>query len=434
MIYRSKNLTRPRMLSYAQNGEDVVLQRAFRDLECPGFYVDIGACHPTEDSVTHHFYERGWRGINVEPDAVLHAGLAQARPRDVNLRAAVGRARGKATFQPTATRGHGTLHADLARSRAGEADAIRVPVLTLPDLIDLYGPEEGEVAFLKVDVEGWEAEVLASGDWGRHRPVVIVVEAVDEEGRPTHEAWEPDLLANRYRFALFDGLNRFYVREEDAERFLTRLAAPANVLDGWRHAREVDAERRIEVVAAECAAAEMRAEALGADAEEARAAAEGVGQLRVELAAARAEAQALEAELQRAREAEAAALGQSRVEFAAARAEAEALTAELQRAREAEATAARAEAEVLAAELQRAREAEAAALGREEAAEARLAELETAAALRSAELQRAREAEMAALRDAEAQLEAMRRSTSWRVSSPVRLTGRMIKRVVGRDG
>ena len=76
-----------------------------------------------------------------------------------------------------------------------------------------------EVAFLKVDVEGWDTEVLASGDWGRHRPVVIVVEAVDEEGRPTHEAWEPDLLANRYRFALFDGLNRFYVREEDAERF-----------------------------------------------------------------------------------------------------------------------------------------------------------------------------------------------------------------------
>ena len=32
-----------------------------------GFYVDVGAGHPTEDSVTRHFYDLGWRGINVEP-------------------------------------------------------------------------------------------------------------------------------------------------------------------------------------------------------------------------------------------------------------------------------------------------------------------------------------------------------------------------------
>ena len=57
-ISRSESLARPPILSYAQNAEDVVLSRAFSDQEF-GFYVDIGACHPVEDSVTLHIYERG---------------------------------------------------------------------------------------------------------------------------------------------------------------------------------------------------------------------------------------------------------------------------------------------------------------------------------------------------------------------------------------
>jgi uncharacterized membrane protein len=71
-------LARPPILSYAQNGEDVVLSRAFADQEF-GFYVDVGACHPVEDSVTLHFYERGWQGVNVEPDRELHALFLEAR-------------------------------------------------------------------------------------------------------------------------------------------------------------------------------------------------------------------------------------------------------------------------------------------------------------------------------------------------------------------
>ena len=49
-------------ISYAQNFEDVMLWRTLR-LFGPGFYIDIGANHPTRDSVTRSLYERGWRGI-----------------------------------------------------------------------------------------------------------------------------------------------------------------------------------------------------------------------------------------------------------------------------------------------------------------------------------------------------------------------------------
>ena len=229
----------PPMLSYAQNAEDVVLRRVFFD-RVAGFYVDIGACDPVEDSVTKHFYEQGWHGVNVEPDVRFHAALASDRPRDVNLCAAIGRGTTPITFYPTGTRGHGTLDATRAAGLS-VAEPEMVPQITLAQVLAEQAPAEG-VEFLKVDVEGWEAEVLASADWSRVRPRVVVVEAVDPNGRPSHEQWEGILLAARYRFGLFDGLNRFYCREEDAETLLPRLAAPGNVLDNWRLARELRAQ------------------------------------------------------------------------------------------------------------------------------------------------------------------------------------------------
>ena len=61
-------------ISYAQNYEDVTLYRALRGV-ARGFYIDVGANDPINDSVTCAFYQRGWRGINLEPSAQWHARL-----------------------------------------------------------------------------------------------------------------------------------------------------------------------------------------------------------------------------------------------------------------------------------------------------------------------------------------------------------------------
>jgi hypothetical protein len=64
--------------------------------------------------------------------------------------------------------------------------------------------------------------------------------------RPSHEAWEGDLIANGYRFVLFDGLSRFYVAEEHYEQLGGVLSAPANVLDNFPTYASVLADERIE--------------------------------------------------------------------------------------------------------------------------------------------------------------------------------------------
>ena len=79
------------MISYAQNFEDVMIARLF-DAGYRGFYVDIGAAHPEFLSVTRHFYDQGWSGINVEPSLRFHPLLCAARPNDINLQCAIGRA------------------------------------------------------------------------------------------------------------------------------------------------------------------------------------------------------------------------------------------------------------------------------------------------------------------------------------------------------
>jgi hypothetical protein len=91
----------------------------------------------------------------------------------------------------------------------------------------------GPIDFLKIDVEGWEGDVIRGADWKRFRPLLVVVEAtVPFSPEPCHQDWEPLLLEADYVFAFFDGLNRYYLRLEDAQ-LAPVLAVPVNVFDGF---------------------------------------------------------------------------------------------------------------------------------------------------------------------------------------------------------
>jgi len=229
------------MISYAQNNEDVVLARVLGDAP-GGFYVDVGASEPELRSVTKHFYEHGWRGVNVEPVAAVHAALARARPRDTSLCLALGAAPGALTFFEFQAEGISTLSEDFAAHfvRQGLSCTRRtVEVRTLGELCRDHCP--GPIDFMKIDVEGWERQVLEGGDWRRFRPRVLLVEATRPNStEPNWMAWEPLLLGQGYRFAYFDGLNRFYVPEEE-RALLARFPPqwPASLRQAWRRALEL---------------------------------------------------------------------------------------------------------------------------------------------------------------------------------------------------
>jgi FkbM family methyltransferase len=220
------------VISYAQNGEDVVLARLFAG-RTTGRYVDVGASDPVKDSVTKHFYDLGWRGINIEPIPAAAAALRTARPEDVTLQVALGAQAGDIELHlVTDKEGWSTTDDTLAESYRGDLRMEEVPVRmrTLADVLTEY---PGPVDFLKIDVEGAEEAVLRGADWTAHRPRVVVVEAT-KPGSPTpvYQSWDPLLVEAGYRCVLFDGLNRFYAQESDREA-LEVLAAPANIFDAY---------------------------------------------------------------------------------------------------------------------------------------------------------------------------------------------------------
>ena len=218
------------MISYAQNCEDVVLSRALGS--GPGFYVDVGAADPDVASVTRHFYELGWRGINIDPRADAISSLDEKRPRDVNLCLAAGAMDGEVEFSRNLS--DPDLSTFAPDTRAGWSDEDRadqiVEVRRLDSILDQY--VDGEIDFLKIDVEGAERDVLEGIDLGRWRPTVVVVEAV----RPysierTDAEWRHLLELSGYEEGCFDGINLFFARS-DRPDVLVKLF-PANALDRY---------------------------------------------------------------------------------------------------------------------------------------------------------------------------------------------------------
>jgi FkbM family methyltransferase len=223
-----------RFISYAQNNEDVLLWRALGHVQ-DGFYIDVGASDPVEHSVTKAFYDAGWRGINIEPLPAHIDAFREQRPRDLNLAVAAGSSEGSLTlYDVPDVRGWASPEAAVAELHRAEGHTVAelaVPVRTLAAICAEH--VRGEIHFLKIDVEGFEGEVLRGMDFARWRPWVLVIEATLPNSRETnHGAWEHLVTAQRYRYAWFDGLNRYYVAEEHPE-LMTHFGIQPNVFDDY---------------------------------------------------------------------------------------------------------------------------------------------------------------------------------------------------------
>ena len=233
------------VISYAQNFEDVMLARALSDVQF-GSYVDVGAHDPEVDSVTNHFYNNGWSGINIEPQDALHKKLIQSRPRDINLNLCVGDFDGQTNFATVQNKtGWSSNSEDQIRNLKTDKDLnVTVEVVeqrTLTTVLSQYPLEE--IHFLKIDVEENETKVISGIDFNLCRPWIMVIEAnVVGSKFPNFDMWEPLLLSSGYKFVYADGLNRFYLADEHSE-LTSRFSLPPNVFDEFEDQKLHNAKR-----------------------------------------------------------------------------------------------------------------------------------------------------------------------------------------------
>jgi len=221
------------LISYAQNFEDVILWRALKHID-RGFYIDVGAQDPITDSVSLLYYERGWRGVHVEPSPYYAAKLRAARPDEEVIEAAISRKPGVILFFESIGTGLSTCDPALAKKHTDDGFEFRetgASSIALSDVLDRCAGRE--IHWLKIDVEGFEQEVIDSWLPSNLRPWIVVIESLKPcTYEPTFADWEPRLVGLGYVFVYFDGLNRFYMSEEHPE--LAGAFGPGpNVFDGF---------------------------------------------------------------------------------------------------------------------------------------------------------------------------------------------------------
>ncbi len=170
-------------ISYAQCGEDMIASFVFDVLKIARpSWLDIGAHHPTYLNNTFTFYERGARGVNIEPDPDLFARFPVERPRDTNLNIGIGPVAGELEFYIMSARTLNTFSA--AEAQAAEATGrvriertIRLPVRPVNEVLEQHF-SAGAPDLLSLDVEGLDLEILKSWDFSRWRPRVACVETI----------------------------------------------------------------------------------------------------------------------------------------------------------------------------------------------------------------------------------------------------------------
>jgi FkbM family methyltransferase len=169
-----------KVVSYSQEGEDLVLKRFFEDKK-NGFYVDIGAHHPKRFSNTFLFYKKGWKGINIEPRPGSKVLFDKIRQRDINLEIPVSNLETELRYYIFDDPALNSFDADLSNERHKNTkyniiDEIKLKTQRLDSILDQYLPQNQIIDFLTIDVEGFDINVLESNNWSKYKPKIIVVE------------------------------------------------------------------------------------------------------------------------------------------------------------------------------------------------------------------------------------------------------------------
>lgn len=173
---------------YAHYGEDVVLKYIFKNQES-GFYVDVGCYHPSFFSNTKKLYDKGWRGVNIDPNIDTIKLFNIDMPDEINLNFAIATKEGEAEyykFTEISETGGGSgnsLSMDSKKryeKQGFKTKTEKVQVVTLENVLKKYAPNRSTsklgIDLLNIDAEGFDLEVLKSNNWELFRPKIIAIE------------------------------------------------------------------------------------------------------------------------------------------------------------------------------------------------------------------------------------------------------------------
>jgi FkbM family methyltransferase len=155
--------------------EEERLVREFFGGASSGFFVEVGANHPTRGSQTWHLEQAGWSGVLVEPQPDLAAFLVTARKAKVFAVACTSPDNAGRSLPLHVAGAGSSLDRDRMPPGARPRYVLKVPTRTLDGILD-EAEAPSPIDFLSVDVEGHEVEVLRGLDFARWQPRLMLIE------------------------------------------------------------------------------------------------------------------------------------------------------------------------------------------------------------------------------------------------------------------
>jgi len=206
--------------SFSQKGEDLIIDKYFKHKK-KGFYIDVGSFHPQMNSNTKFFYDRGWHGINIEPNPTRIKLFLQERKRDRNLNIGIGTTTKRALFYEFEAKGLSTFSKEEADSLLKIGYKLRkknrIQMYQLREIMEKH--VKSAVDFITIDAEGSDLDVLKSNDWGKYRPKLLCVETLDfidlltstKENSHEKDMITDYLFKKSYKEYFSNGLNTLYI-------------------------------------------------------------------------------------------------------------------------------------------------------------------------------------------------------------------------------
>ena len=175
-------------LSCSQQGEDLIVDSI---CDCLGIhnpsYLDIGAADPIVHNNTYLFYQKGCRGVLVEPNPAFCRRLEAQRPKDKLLSIGVG-------FSDQANADYymisgpdgellNTFSKEEAEGYTAKSNGFRsIEKVIKKQLVNINKIMEehfqGAPSFISIDTEGLDLDILKSLDFNRFRPGILCVETL----------------------------------------------------------------------------------------------------------------------------------------------------------------------------------------------------------------------------------------------------------------
>lgn len=207
--------------SFSQAGEDRILDMLFSMTGVKNIsYIDVGASHPFSGSNTYLFYQKGFSGVCVEPNAQFIEQYKLARPDDIYLDYAVSAESGVLNYymfeeKYNSMNTFSKEQADYWSKRGFKCVNVKeVKMVPLNAIIDIYLKKVP--SFISMDVEGLELDILEAFDFEKYSVPCFCIETLryHENTVYTDKKIIDFMKMKNYIYYAETGINSIFIKKE----------------------------------------------------------------------------------------------------------------------------------------------------------------------------------------------------------------------------